>query len=238
MNELGNKFIFMEIDEAIYHKVLDAMFRMEKEGTAIFDKIISQMGGFRIILCMIRTIYSRFKHAGIVELLSSAGLAGKGTIRKALKGGDTKEAIYLSKLLLEAFLRSKVEHLKRSNVLLPTVPEIPNICQSDIDSALDECFIEVLPNLIGDIALWIEPLIETINILINPIHLQRVGNWKGFLEFIRQCLTYCFNYNRHNHACNLSYCHMRKGIHIHGKRRFHGILDGQISFKDSCRLDY
>ena len=121
---------------------------------------------------------------------------------------------------------------------LPTVPEIPNICQSDIDSALDECFIEVLPNLIGDIALWIEPLIETINILINPIHLQRVGNWKGFLEFIRQCLTYCFNYNRHNHACNLSYCHMRKGIHIHGKRRFHGILDGQISFKDSCRLDY
>ena len=38
MDELGNKFIFMEVDQAIYHKVLDAMFRMEKEGTAIFDK--------------------------------------------------------------------------------------------------------------------------------------------------------------------------------------------------------
>ena len=35
MDELGNKFIFMEVDQAIYHKVLDAMFRMEKEGTAI-----------------------------------------------------------------------------------------------------------------------------------------------------------------------------------------------------------
>ena len=153
MNELGNKFIFMETDEAIYHKVLDAMFRMEKEGTAIFDKIISQMVGSRIIVCIIRTIYSRFKHAGIAELLSSARLGGKSTIRKALKGGDTKEAIYLYKLLLEAFLRSKVEHLKRSNVLLPTVPEIPDMCQSDIDSALDECFIQALPNLIGDIAL-------------------------------------------------------------------------------------
>ena len=31
MDELGNKFIFMDVDQAIYHKVLDAMFRMEKE---------------------------------------------------------------------------------------------------------------------------------------------------------------------------------------------------------------
>ena len=74
-------------------------------------------------------------------------------------------------------------------MLLPTVPDIPDICQSDIDSALDECFIEALPNLIGDIALWIESLIEMINMFINPTHLQRVGNWKGFPEFIRQfCL--------------------------------------------------
>ena len=63
------------------------------------------MSGFCIILCMLRTIYSCFKHAGIVELLSSAGLGDKGTIKKALKGGDTKEAIYLYKLLLEAILR-------------------------------------------------------------------------------------------------------------------------------------
>ena len=102
------------------------------------------MGGFHIVLRMIRTIYSRFKHAGIVEILSSAGLVGKGTIKKALKGGDTKEEIYLYKLLFEAFLRSKLKHLKNSNVLLPTVPEIPDICQSDIDLALDKGFIEVL----------------------------------------------------------------------------------------------
>ena len=94
---------------------------MEKEGTAIFDKVIPRMGEFHIVLCMIRMICSPFKHAGIVELLSSAGLGYKGTIKKALKGGDTKEAIYLYKLLFEAFLRSKVEHLKKSNVLLPTV---------------------------------------------------------------------------------------------------------------------
>ena len=67
----------MEVDQEIYHKVIDAMFRMEKEGTAIFDKVILRMGGLQIVLCKIRTIYSRFKHAGIVELLSSAGVGCK-----------------------------------------------------------------------------------------------------------------------------------------------------------------
>ena len=117
-----------------------------------------------------------------MELLSSAGLGDKGTIKKALKRGDAKEAIYLYRSLFEAFLRSKVEHLKNSNVLLPTVPEIPDICQSDIDSAFDKGFIEALPNLKEDMALWIESLIEMINMLINPIHFQRVGNWTGFLR--------------------------------------------------------
>ena len=91
-----------------------------------------------------------------MERFSSAVRGGKGTIKKSLKGGDTKEEIYLHKLLFEAFLRSKVEHLKNSNVLLSTVPEIPDICQSDIDSALDKGFIEALPNLKGDMVLWIE----------------------------------------------------------------------------------
>ena len=35
-------------------------------------------------------------------------------------------------------------------MLLPTVPEIPGICQSDIDSAIDKGFIEALTNLKGD----------------------------------------------------------------------------------------
>ena len=72
--------------------------------------------------------------------------------------------------------------------------------------------LEALPNLKGEMALWIASLIEMINMLINTIHFQRVGNWKGFLEVMRQFLPYCFNHNRHNYVRNLSYffCHMSK----------------------------
>ena len=53
------------------------MFNREKDGISIFKRVITPMSGFPIVLCMIQTIYSRFKYAGIVELLSAAGLGGK-----------------------------------------------------------------------------------------------------------------------------------------------------------------
>ena len=44
MTELNLKNIILEIDRAIYTKILDAMFRMELDGSMIFDKIIMKNG--------------------------------------------------------------------------------------------------------------------------------------------------------------------------------------------------
>ena len=212
MEELGNKYIFMEVDQAIYTKVLDAMFKMEKDGTPIFDKVIPRMGGFHIVLCMIRTIFSRFKNAGIVELLSSAGLGGKGTITKALKGGDTKEGIFLYKLLFEAFIRFKIEHLKLEKPSCLPPPIILEPSKTNVDAIINRGYVKALPTLTGDMAQWIESLLDMINMLLNAVHFQRSGNWRGFLEIVYEFLPYCFSHNRHNYARNLSYfyCHMCK----------------------------
>ena len=213
MDELGNKYIFMEVDQAIYHKVLDAMFKMEKGGLSIFEKVIPRMGGFHVVLCMIRTIFSRFKNAGIVELVSSAGLGGKGTIKKALNGGDTKQAIFLYKLLFEALMRYKIEHLKSEDPgCLPPPVVLKEVSKENVDMMIDQGYIKALPRLTGDMAQWIDSLLDMINMLLNMVHFQRSGNWKGFLEIVYEFLPYCFNHNRHNYARNLSYfyCHMRK----------------------------
>ena len=42
---------------------------------------------------------------GFFELSSAAGVGGKGSIINALKGGETKEAIYLYKFLFESLRR-------------------------------------------------------------------------------------------------------------------------------------
>ena len=66
MTELNLKNIILEVDQAIYTKILDAMFRMELDGSMIFDKIIPRMGESHILICMLKTIFSRFKDSGII----------------------------------------------------------------------------------------------------------------------------------------------------------------------------
>ena len=63
-----------------------------------------------MIICMLRTIYSRFKGSGIVELLSEAGVGTEGTIQAAMKGSNVKQGVRYYKLLFEALLRTKLAH--------------------------------------------------------------------------------------------------------------------------------
>ena len=69
MKELETNYIFLKLDQA--------MFIMEHEGSSVFDEAILRMGGFHIVLIIHNTIFSRFKNAGIVELLSAAGHGGR-----------------------------------------------------------------------------------------------------------------------------------------------------------------
>ena len=66
MTELNLKNIILEVDQAIYTKILDAMFRMELDRSVIFDKIIQRMGGFYLVICMLKTIFSRLKDSDII----------------------------------------------------------------------------------------------------------------------------------------------------------------------------
>ena len=102
MHELELNYIFLEVDQAIYHKVLDVMFQLPDK----FQNVIIKMRGFHIVLCMMRSIYSRFRGFRLVDLVSLVGgPGGPGTIESALKGGHVKTGIRLYKLLFEAFYR-------------------------------------------------------------------------------------------------------------------------------------
>ena len=68
IKELDIPHLFLEVDQAIYTKVLDVMFRIEFDGKQIFDKIVPRMGGFHVLLCFLGTIFSRFKDSGLYTL--------------------------------------------------------------------------------------------------------------------------------------------------------------------------
>ena len=52
-------------------------------------------------------------------------------------------------------------------------------------------------------ACWIELYLEMVNLLLNVFRFQRAGNWNGFLQAIRNFLSFCFAMNRQNYARNL-----------------------------------
>ena len=143
--ELGLTFIFLEVDQAIYAKVLDNMFKVDNENNKIFDKIVVRMGGFHIIIYLLRIIYSCFRNTGLVELLSRVGLGGRGTIQNALKGDDVKCGIYLQKLLFEAIARSKIHRaIKTDKVFSIKINEMQNLMQNVIQNITKQNFNELV----------------------------------------------------------------------------------------------
>ena len=67
MNYLNLNYIFLEVDQAIFNKVLQVLFAFQEKENRKLDKIIVRMGGCHVILCLLRTIYSRFKDSHLCK---------------------------------------------------------------------------------------------------------------------------------------------------------------------------
>ena len=160
------------------------------------------MGRFHVILCLLGTIYSRFKDSGIIELLVEAAVATEGTIRSALRGGDVKLGIHYYKILSETFLRSKIQYLETSTQESVEFKNWINTLCNNINYENSQILLEKhlneisIPTVSGDMSKWVQSVI---------VHFQRIGNWDGYPQAIRKFLPWCFALNRHNYARNLSY---------------------------------
>ena len=95
-----NSNFFLEVDQAIYNKTLKIKIELLKENQQLYDRVIIRMGGFHIMICIMRTIYSQFKSFGFVELMTEVGVSGFGTLESSMCGGDIKSGIRFHKLLV------------------------------------------------------------------------------------------------------------------------------------------
>ena len=57
-DHLNLDFIVLEVDQAIYIKVLQLKFQLHKDNSLKYDNVVVRMGGFHILLCLVRSIYS------------------------------------------------------------------------------------------------------------------------------------------------------------------------------------
>ena len=66
----------MEVDQAVYAIISDAVFKLGNENYNVFDKIFVWLGVIYIVICLLRTIYGRFKDTGLEVLFLSVSLGG------------------------------------------------------------------------------------------------------------------------------------------------------------------
>ena len=216
MKELELGYIFLEVDQAIYTKVVRVKFQLLKENNDICEKVIIRMEGFHIMICIMRTIYSQFKGFAFVELMAEVGVGGSGSVENAFNAGDVKAGIRYYKLLYEAIMRLKIKYLsdhgidgiksKYDDEFMKCIDQVKaKPSYTSFENILNHSELQLLPRLKGDMSSWLELFLDLVNILINLLHFQRSGNWEGFLELIYQFLPFCFSRNRLKYARDLSY---------------------------------
>ena len=167
--------MFIEVDQAIYSKLLDAMFKISENKHVVFSKLIPRMEGFHIIMCMLKTVFSRFKDSGTIKLFVYSGMSGEKTIKHALKGGDLKFSIYSPKLMLEAIIKTKIIYLENS-ALFPidenafqniihlqkdiSVENFQNVCES----------LQTLQKLTSGLSCLLELYLDMVTVLLNTVY--------------------------------------------------------------------
>ena len=171
LTELETEKMFIEADQSIYRKMLDAMFKMSEDVHNMFLKLIPIMGGLHIIVHMLKTIFSRFKNSGIIKLF---GISGEGTIKHVLKGGDIKFDIHLHKLMFEAIIRTKIIYLEKSGLFSIDENAFQNIIylQKDIseENFQNVCeSLQTLPKLTNGLSCYLELYLDMVTLLLNTI---------------------------------------------------------------------
>ena len=215
MKELKLGFTFLEVDQAIYNKILKVKFQLLMENYEMCNFVIVRMEGFHIMICVMRTIYSQFKGVCFVDLMSEVGINGYGTIENALRAGDVKTGVRYYNLLYEALIQLKIDYLYDeerltshwhiSNDLRKCIEDVRQDPTSPLfNEVANHSELKLLPVLEGDSCMWLELFLKMVDILINLIHFQRTGNWSGFLELIYMFIPYSFSLNRQNYARDLS----------------------------------
>ena len=137
------------------------MLKMSEDGHDVFSKLIPRMEGFHVIMCMLETIFSRFKDSGIIKLFVSSGISGEGTIKYALKGADVKFHIQLHKLMFEAIIRTKIIYLEKSGQFSIDENAFQNIIHLQKDIS-EERFqnvcesLQTLPKLVSGVSCCLE----------------------------------------------------------------------------------
>ena len=109
--------------------------------------------------------------------------------------GQLNFGIHLHKLMFEAVIKTKIIYLEKSGLFSidENAFQNPIYLQKDIseEDFQNDCeSLQTLPKLASGLSCYLELYLDMFTLLLNTIYAQRIGNWKGFLQCIREFFPY------------------------------------------------
>ena len=52
-----------------------------------------------------------------------------------------------------------------------------------------------MPSSSGVMSFWMDIYLEMVNVMLNIVNFQGIGNWNGYLQGLGEFLPYCFSLN-------------------------------------------
>ena len=172
------------------------------------------MGTFHIILTFLAVISTRFKDAGLRDIIIQSMIVAEGSTDTMFSGSRAyNRAIRVYKILYESFSRILLDdfelvHTEECNKLQPYLESA-----DDNDSLRELHSSEELQDYCTKLITYKEKLsdesnlarfwtsfLEIIEVLLNLIYSTRTGNWDLYLESVRSSLPWFFAYDRPNYS--------------------------------------
>ncbi|XP_066917320.1 uncharacterized protein [Clytia hemisphaerica] len=242
-DQLNVKSIVCVYDQAIYAKA----YQIKCKEPEKFKSVFLMMGTFHIIMTFLAVLATRFKDAGLKDLVIQSVLVAEGSVDTMFSGSRAyKRAVRAYKILYEAFSRLllekfKKEHPKTVKALYDSIGSKTIENYTDVVSSTEMqeeysnklvSFKESLSDK-GDLPKFWLTFLEMCELLFNIIFATRSGHWSLYLVSLRQALPWFFAYDRPNYSRYLT-AHYQELTHL--KEDFPDIYDEFQSGNFSVQL--
>ena len=196
-------------DQAIFAKAIEIQFK-EKEK---FDSLILVMGGFHTLM-FLGIVGTRFKDAGLRDLLIQSGVLADGSADRALNGKMYNRSVRAYMLMYEALFRMLLVDLEEQNncgtirTIYDALPDewshesFGSFINTDELRDYNIAVIDHKDKLLKENPLaqfWLS-FMDMITTLLNFIYSFRAGTWQLYLESVRSMLPWVFAYDCYNYA--------------------------------------
>ena len=122
--KLGLSSTVCVYDQAIFAEAIEIQFE-EKEK---FKSLELMMEGFHILMMFLGIIGTRFKHAGLQDILIHSGVLTDGSAERAMTGSIYNRSVRMCKRMYEALTRMLITEMER---YIESIEEVHRVLPSD-----------------------------------------------------------------------------------------------------------